>query len=227
MSTPVCIANAISDALGISDIELPINPAKLAHYIYGDEPAPATPPRLTPTAKAAKAGERGLSGEGEAIVAASRQRIWDMLLDPAALMSIIPGAHDVRKITDTEFQADVTLGIGPVRGRYAAIIKLSDLNEPDSVTLTGGTSGALGNGEGTGIVTLTEISPGMTRISYHYTATVGGKVAAIGGRLLDGAARVVIGQFFEALAVKAGGKKRGTGWRDMLKRIVMVLGLSR
>ncbi|MRN67552.1 molybdopterin cofactor-binding domain-containing protein [Brucella sp. 10RB9213] len=227
MSTPVCIANAVADALGISDVALPLSPAKLARYIHGEEPAPARPPKAIPKFITAKAGERALTGQGEAIVEASRQRIWDMLLNPDELMSIIPGAHGVQKTTDTEFRADVTLGIGPVKGRYSAVIKLSDLNEPESVTLTGGTSGALGNGEGRGTVTLTEISAGTTRISYQYTATVGGKVASIGGRLLDGAARVVIGQFFEALAAKAGGKKRGFSLITVLKRIAIALGVSR
>ncbi|WP_343316131.1 molybdopterin cofactor-binding domain-containing protein [Brucella sp. BE17] len=227
MSTPVCIANAVADALGIHDIQLPLTPAKLAEHVHGAEPAPAKPPKAKPKSTHAKAGERGLSGEGEAIVQSSRQRIWDMLLNPDELMSIIPGAHGVEKVSDTQFKADVTLGIGPVKGRYSASISLSDLNEPESVTLSGGTSGALGNGEGTGTVTLTEISPGVTKISYQYTAAVGGKVASIGGRLLDGAARVVIGQFFEALAAKAGGKKRGFNPIASLKRVALALGWMR
>ncbi|MCS3744163.1 2-furoyl-CoA dehydrogenase large subunit [Rhizobium sp. BK661] len=227
MSTPVCIANAVADALGIRDIELPLAPARLAEHVFGEEPAPKTPPKAKPKPKTAKAGERALSGEGEAIVQAPRQRIWDMLLNPDELMSIIPGAHGVKRVSATEFSADVTLGIGPVKGRYSAVIKLSDLNEPDSVRLSGGTSGALGNGEGTGTVMLTEDPPGTTKIRYQYTAAVGGKVASIGGRLLDGAARVVIGQFFEALAAKAGGKRRGFNPIDTIRQFATAMGLIR
>lgn len=208
MSTPVCLANAVADALGIESITLPLNPSKFSEHLHGVEPQPTVPPKTRKALKPAKAGERALTGEGEATVDAPRQRIWDMLLSPDDLMSIIPGAHGVQKVSDTQFTADVTLGIGPVKGRYTARIELSDLNEPESVTLTGGTTGALGSGEGTGTVTLVEDPPGTTKISYQYTAAVGGKVASIGGRLLDGAARVVIGQFFEALARKAGGSKR-------------------
>jgi 2-furoyl-CoA dehydrogenase large subunit len=208
MSTPVCLANAVADALGIERITLPLNPSKFSAHLHGVEPQPRVPPRTKKAMKPAKAGERALTGEGEATVDAPRQRIWDMLLSPDELMSIIPGAHGVQKVSETQFTADVTLGIGPVKGRYTARIELSDLNEPESVTLTGGTTGALGSGEGTGTVTLVENPPGTTKISYQYTAAVGGKVASIGGRLLDGAARVVIGQFFEALARKAGGSKR-------------------
>ena len=224
MSTPVCIANAVADALGIEDITLPITPAKLAAHIHGAEPEPKTLP-VVPKKNAAKAGERGLTGSGKAVVAAPRQQIWNMLLDPGTLMSVIPGAHNVEKVSDTEFHADVTLGIGPVKGRYKAKIKLSDMNEPESLTLSGGTEGALGSGRGTGFVTLTE-ADGKTTVAYTYEAAVGGKVASIGGRLLDGAAKVVIGQFFEALASKASGK-RGSPLMSAIRRLLALLGVGR
>jgi 2-furoyl-CoA dehydrogenase large subunit len=226
MSTPVCIANAVADALGIADITLPILPAKLAEHVHGKEPEPRNPPAPKVKSVSGKPGERMLTGQGKAVVEAPRQKIWDMLLDPQALMSIIPGAHGVEKVSDTEFRADVTLGIGPVKGRYSAAISLSELNEPASVTLSGGTEGALGSGHGSGRVTLTE-DGGETTIAYTYEAAVGGKVASIGGRLLDGAARVVIGQFFDALAHKASGK---TGGRIRLpaafKRLLAMIGVG-
>jgi 2-furoyl-CoA dehydrogenase large subunit len=128
-------------------------------------------------------------------------------------------------VGDSEFHADVTLGIGPVKGRYKAAIKLSDMKEPDSVTLSGGTEGALGSGHGTGFITLTEDS-GKTIVAYTYEAAVGGKVASIGGRLLDGAAKVVIGQFFEALTNKASGK-RGSPLMSAIRRLLALLGVSR
>lgn len=224
MSTPVCIANAVADALGIEDVMLPITPAKLAAHIHGDEPAPKTPPAVQ-KGSTAKTGERALTGSGKAVVDAPRQQIWNMLLDPATLMSVIPGAHNVEKVGDSEFYADVTLGIGPVKGRYKAAIKLSDMKEPDSVTLSGGTEGALGSGHGTGFITLTEDS-GKTIVAYTYEAAVGGKVASIGGRLLDGAAKVVIGQFFEALTNKASGK-RGSPLMSAIRRLLALLGVSR
>ena len=224
MSTPVCIANAIADALGVEDITLPVTPAKLAPHVHGAEPEPKNPP-VVQKASAAKAGERALTGSGKAVVAASRQQIWNMLLDPATLMSVIPGAHNVEKVGESEFHADVTLGIGPVKGRYKAKIKLSDMREPESVTLSGGTEGALGSGRGTGFITLTE-ADGKTTVAYTYEAAVGGKVASIGGRLLDGAAKVVIGQFFEALANKASGK-RGSPLMSAIRRLLALIGVGR
>ena len=128
-----------------------------------------------------------------------------MLLDPATLQTVIPGCHHVEKISDSHFRADVTIGIGPVKGRYRADVKLSDLDPPRAVTLGGSAEGALGFGHGQGRINLVPNQNGTTTLRYDYNAAIGGKVASIGGRLLDGAARVIIGQFFAALAREAGG----------------------
>ena len=77
-----------------------------------------------------------------------------MLLDPETLKAVIPGCRSVEKISDTHFRADVTLGIGPVTGRYRANVKLSDLDPPRAVTLGGAAEGALGFGSGEGRITL-------------------------------------------------------------------------
>jgi 2-furoyl-CoA dehydrogenase large subunit len=199
MSTPVCIANAVADALGISDIELPLVPARLAEALRGAEAAAPSGKRETRT------GDRKLSGEGSAHVAAAPEQVWAMLLDPATLAAVIPGCHSVKKISDTDFKAEVTIGVGPVKGHYRARVTLSDLDRPNAVTLTGTADGALGFGAGKGRITLAPGADGGTSVHYRYEAEIGGKVASIGGRLLDGAARVIIGQFFAALASHAGG----------------------
>lgn len=220
MSTPVCIANAVADALDLADLDLPLSPSRIATHIYGEERPPKHP--VTEAAPAPGAsGERKLTGQGEARVAAPREAIWGMLLDPSTLKAVVPGAHDVRKISDTHFAADVTLGIGPVKGRYRAEIRLSDLEPPAAVTLAGTAAGALGSGGGRGRVTLVEEGPATTLIRYRYEAAIGGKVASVGGRLLDGAARVVIGQFFQALARHAGGDAAAQAgfFRRLLDRI--------
>ncbi|WP_024888965.1 xanthine dehydrogenase family protein molybdopterin-binding subunit [Luteimonas huabeiensis] len=221
MSTPVCLANAVADALSLAEVELPLVPARLARHLHGEEPAPLKAPEKK--AAAARPGERLLTGEGVAVVAAPRQQVWDMLLDPDTLASVIPGAHGIEKPSPTEFAADVTLGIGPVKGRYKARVGLHDLNEPESLTLKGSTTGALGFGNGEGAVTLVETAPGRTEIHYRYQVAIGGKVASIGGRLLDGAAKVVIGQLFDGLAAKAGG---GGGFGAWFKRLLRRFGVG-
>jgi 2-furoyl-CoA dehydrogenase large subunit len=222
MSTPVCLANAVADALSVADIDLPMSPAKLMGLVAAAEP-PA-PPGSAQLAKAGKPGDRTMIGSGETRVQAPPEAVWAMLLDADALASLIPGSHGVKKLSDTHFQAEVTLGVGPVKGRYKADVRLSELEPPRSATLTGQVTGALGNGGGSGRITLTPDAAGGTVVGYSYTAAVGGKVAAVGGRLLDGASRVIIGQFFAALARKAGG---GAAVPGLLARLLALLGIRR
>ena len=245
MSTPVCIANAVADALGLADITLPLLPARLAEHLHGPErqrnvgagqssevspPAPVGLGReanqgwgqgSAPNKPQSEPSQHTLFGEGSATVDAPRDQIWAMLLDPTALTALIPGARDIQKTSDTAFSAEVTLGIGPVKGTLRATIALSDLHPPHALTLSGSATGALGHAHGTGRITLDESPPGRTTIAYRYEATIGGKVASIGGRLLDGAARVIIGQFFAALAAKTGARRPG-----ILTRLLRWLGRS-
>jgi 2-furoyl-CoA dehydrogenase large subunit len=222
MSTPVCIANAVADALGLKDVELPLVPAKLVQIVRGAEPAP--PKGRTTEAVAKRSGGRRLRGKGEAVVSAPAERVWAMLLDPVALQAVIPGCDNVQKISDTHFRADVTIGIGPVKGRYRADVKLFDLDPPHAVTLGGSAEGALGFGGGEGRIILVPTESDGTAIRYVYEAEISGKVASIGGRLLDGAARAIIGQFFAALARKAGGDATTQSRPFLLTRVRRLFG---
>lgn len=204
MSTPVCIANAVADALGIEAIDLPITPSKLARFIH----APESQPPSRAAARPAGGPGRALHGLGEAEVALAPDNVWTLLLDPMALKAIVPGCHEVRRVSPTQFSAEVSLGVGPVIGRYHVDIQLSDLEPPRSVTLTGAVNGAMGSATGVGRIRLTPTSYG-TKLTYDYDAEIAGKIASIGGRLLDGTAKVIIRQFFTALANHAGGKKPG------------------
>src|SRR5579871_363252 len=166
MSTPVCIANAVADAIGAKDLVLPLVPARLAEIVRGAEPAP--PVRQASHSDENRSGDRKLRGEGEANVKVSAQQVWDMLLDPQTLAAVIPGCHGVEKISDTHFRADVTIGIGPVKGCYRTEVKLSDLDPPNAVTLAGHADGALGFGHGEGRITLRPAPNGGTTIHYVY-----------------------------------------------------------
>jgi 2-furoyl-CoA dehydrogenase large subunit len=208
MSTPVCIANAVADALGLADVTLPLVPAKLADLVRGPEPEP---PTGQSRAASIREGDRRLRGEGSASVNGAPEQVWTMLLDVRTLQAVIPGCQRVDKVSDTHFRADVTLGIGPVSGRYRADVQLFDLDPPRAVTLRGKAEGALGFGNAEGRITLEPDSKGGTLLRYSYDAAIGGKVASIGGRLLDGATRVIIGQFFAALARHAGGGAPANG----------------
>ncbi|MEH2516320.1 2-furoyl-CoA dehydrogenase large subunit [Bradyrhizobium sp. AZCC 1610] len=222
MSTPVCVANAVADALGLSDVTLPLVPARLADRVRGPEQAAPAGRSSVPAAE--RGGDRRLRGAGSATVDTAPEQVWTMLLDPVTLQSVIPGCRRVDRVSDTHFRADVTLGIGPVTGRYRADVTLSDLDPPHAVTLRGRAEGALGFGSAEGRITLEPDDKGGTRLQYAYEAAIGGKVASIGGRLLDGATRVIIGQFFAALARKAGGEAPSGSWLALFGRLASMFG---
>lgn len=116
--------------------------------------------------------------------------------------------------------SDVTVGVGLVKARYEAEISLSELDPPRSLRLTGAGLSALGSVRGSGRVTL-EAIPAGTRLSYDYRAEVSGKVAAVGSRMLEGAARVVLGQLFEQLGRQVGGAVvRPVSWWGRLLRLL-------
>ncbi|HYD66069.1 xanthine dehydrogenase family protein molybdopterin-binding subunit [Azospirillum sp.] len=223
MSTPVCIANAVADALGVDTVDLPLTPAKVAAMIHGAEPPrPAT--AGVPPAPAVSGG-RGLTGEGSRTVPASPEQVWAILLDPRELAALLPGCEALELAGPDAYRAEVVVGVGPIRGRYTAEVALSDLKPPNSLTLTGSGSSALGTGRGTGLVTLERTAAGTT-VRYRYTAEVGGKVAAVGGRMLDSAARLLIGQFFDKLIARAGGPAAEER-PSLLTRLRHLLGISR
>jgi len=222
MSTPVALANAVADALGVAVDRLPMTPARIRALIGAEEPARPAGARAGEASRPAADGRadgRGLAGSGEAVFRVSRRELWDRLLDPELLAKVVPGCHSVRRLSDTAYRADITLGVGPVRGRYIVDVELSDLIEPASATLAGTARGALGSASGRGHLRLEE-AEGGTRLSYDYEAAIGGKVAAVGGRLLDGAARMVIDRFFRSLGRQAGGDaaagSRIRRWLDRL-----------
>ena len=220
MSTPVCIANAVADALDLDNVDLPLTPAKLAAAIHAAEPPPPPTARAAHPAPAGR--RRALQGAGRMRAAAAPLAVWQALLDTKTLASIIPGCHNVEQVSPTHFRADVTLGVGPALGRYRADVRLTDLVSPTSATLVGKASGALGSATATGHLRLDADGATGSIITYDYDAEIGGKIAAVGGRLLDGAARIIIRQFLEALAARVGGTSAPM-WRRSLAGLLRLM----
>ncbi|OZI43331.1 xanthine dehydrogenase family protein molybdopterin-binding subunit [Bordetella genomosp. 4] len=215
MSTPVCIANAVADALGVSDVTLPLTPSKVMALIGMADPPPSAGAQTIPEAS----GKRGksLSARGEVRLAATPEAVYAVLMDPVALAKVIPGCNALTPNGDSRYRADVTVGVGMIKARYAAEVALSDLNPPHSLRLSGTGISSVGTAKGSGLVTLTADGAG-TLLSYDYEAEVSGKVAAVGGRMLEGAARIVLRQLFDQLGRQAGGETRLSWWRRLLGR---------
>ncbi len=202
MSVPACIANAVADALNLKDISLPVTPRRIHAWTAQPEPpappAPGRPAREAVAAPVAEGG-RNLRGQGSFEVPAPPNQVWRSLLDPDSLKSVIPGCHELQRLGENDYRALVSLGVGPVRGKFEATIKLSDLVTEKSGRIAGTLSGPLGGASGAGNLRL-QPTAAATRIDYDYAVTASGKVVAVGGRLLDGAAAIIIRQFFERLA---------------------------
>jgi 2-furoyl-CoA dehydrogenase large subunit len=220
MSTPVCVANAFADAVGIKDVKLPLNPWKVAAIVQGEEPARPKGSKTAPVR--AKLPGKGLQGEGTAFVPATPEQVWATLIDPQKLAKVIPGCNKLDLVGPNSYRADLSLGVGAVRGRFEARINLSQLNPPKSAVISGGLVGPLGSSDGVGNISLDAVEGG-TQLNYDYGFEISGKVAAIGGRMLDGTARVIMKQFFQRLASLTEGRAEAAAppptsfWQRLLK----------
>jgi uncharacterized protein len=135
---------------------------------------------------------------GEYVIKAPRQAVWDALNDSDVLKQCIPGCEEVEKTSDTSFSAKVAAKVGPVKARFTGEVTLSELDPPNGYKISGeGKGGAAGFAKGGAEVKLTDVESGGTTLSYVVDAQVGGKLAQIGSRLIDSTAKKMAGQFFE------------------------------
>ena len=137
---------------------------------------------------------------GEVQLAASRQAVWDKLNDPDVLKSCIPGCELLQKNSDSEFQAIATVKVGPVKARWKGKVRLSDLDPPNSYRISGeGEGGVAGFAKGGAKVSLAD-KDGGTLLTYNVEAQIGGKLAQLGQRLINSAAKKTADDFFVKFA---------------------------
>lgn len=133
---------------------------------------------------------------GEELINASRDAVWTALNDPEVLKQAIPGCQTVERDSDTSFKATVKIKVGPVKATFKGQVTLSNIDEPNGYTITGeGKGGVAGFGKGGADIRLTDVDGG-TLLSYDVKASVGGKMAQIGSRLIDSTAKKLAGDFF-------------------------------
>ena len=216
---------------GIAGITLPLTPSRVLALIGAIEPPRPTlrsaeservveDQAAWPSSgsNAVSAAVPSLQATGFVDIAATPAEVFAVLLDPVALALVIPGCDQLIPDGPNRFRAQVTIRIALIKARYEAEIELSDIVAPSSLRLSGRGQSALGTAQGDGRVRLEAIGPsGMpsgaradepggsthTRLHYDYRAQVGGKVAAVGPRMLEGAARLVLGELFAALGRQA------------------------
>ena len=134
---------------------------------------------------------------GEQLIPAPRMKVWEALNDPQQLKQAIPGCQTVDKTSDTEFTATVVAKVGPVSATFKGKVTLSNLRPGEGYSITGeGAGGAAGFGKGGAEVTLEDAPGGGTLLKYSAHASVGGKLAQIGSRLIEGTVNQTAEQFF-------------------------------
>jgi carbon monoxide dehydrogenase subunit G len=126
--------------------------------------------------------------------------VWEKLNDAETLKACIPGAEQLDKLSDTELQAVVTTKIGPVKAKFKGRVTLSDLDPPNGYKISGqGDGGVAGFAKGGATVKLTPKNGG-TLLAYTVEAQIGGKLAQLGQRLINGAAKKIADEFFKNFA---------------------------
>jgi carbon monoxide dehydrogenase subunit G len=130
-------------------------------------------------------------------ISADRATVWAALLSADVLKECVPGCTEMAGSPEEGFAATVVQKVGPVKATFKGAVTLSDMDEPTSLTLSGeGKGGAAGFAKGGAKVRLEEIETG-TRLHYDVEAKVGGKLAQLGSRIIDGFAKKMADQFFE------------------------------
>jgi carbon monoxide dehydrogenase subunit G len=137
---------------------------------------------------------------GEVQLPASREAVWEKLNDPAVLKACIPGCEELERTEDGGFRAVAKMKVGPVSARFKGKVMLSDLAPPNGYRISGeGEGGVAGFAKGGATVSLTE-KDGGTLLSYNVEAQIGGKLAQLGQRLVNGSAKKLADEFFSNFA---------------------------
>src|SRR6266568_4186530 len=187
---PECRASCESEAA--TGVILPEHRARIAER----------PPR---TLRAAYRNGNPMEITGEQLIPVPQAEVWRGLNEPEVLKACIAGCEAIERVSDTEYRVVMVASVGPVKAKFNGKLVLSDLNPPNSYSLSfEGSGGAAGFGKGSAQVSLKTEGSG-TRLSYSAKASVGGKLAQVGSRLIDGVARKMADDFFTAFNEKLAG----------------------
>lgn len=143
---------------------------------------------------------------GSHTIPASREKVWEALNDAEVLKACIPGCKELEKKSDTELAATVVAKVGPVKATFKGEVTLENLDPPNSYSIVGeGKGGIAGFAKGGANVRLSDAEGGGTQLDYDVDAKVGGKLAALGSRLIDSTAKKLAGDFFTNFSKHVGG----------------------
>lgn len=142
---------------------------------------------------------------GEQLIPLAQEDTWRALNDTEILKASIPGCESIEKVSDSEYQLVMTAKVGPVSAKFKGKMTLTDVEPPNTYTLVfEGQGGVAGFAKGQATVNLSP-EEGATRLGYNAKATIGGKLAQVGARLINGVAKKMAEQFFKNFNQHAGG----------------------
>ncbi len=143
--------------------------------------------------------------QGEYRIPATQAAVWQALNDPAVLARCIPGCQSMEKTDDTHFSAKVKAKVGPVSATFDVLLELADVDPPTGYRIDGQVKGGpAGFGKGGAKVRIEAVSEGQTLLTYQVEASIGGKLAQVGSRLIDAATRKIADEFFTAFRAEVG-----------------------
>lgn len=143
--------------------------------------------------------------QGEYRIPATQADVWRALNDPAVLARCIPGCQSMERTDDTHFSARVKAKVGPVSATFEVLLELADVQAPSSYRIDGHVKGGpAGFGKGGARIQLEAVSAAETRLTYQVEASIGGKLAQVGSRLIDAATRKMADEFFQAFCNEVG-----------------------
>ena len=146
--------------------------------------------------------------QGEVVLPAARETVWAKLNDAETLKACIPGCPSLETTSDSSFEAAAKVKVGPVGATFKGKVDLVDLDPPNGYRIVGeGQGGIAGFAKGAATVRLSDAEGGGTKLTYDVEANVGGKIAQLGSRLIDGVAKKMADQFFGNFAKAVSGQE--------------------
>lgn len=145
---------------------------------------------------------RDMQLSGDYTFDAPVEQVWQFMLDPDVLMACLPGCERLDLVGEDEYTATMTIGVAMIKGKYEGRVKISDKNEPSSYRMLIEGKGPQGQVSGDGLLELAE-REGRTLVTWSGDANVRGTLARVGNRVIQPAAKMIVGQFFKCLEAKA------------------------
>ena len=209
MSTPVAIANAASDAMGIENITLPLTHSKIYTYLTNQKKEKQrSKPSFSKKLVVGLDKNHLINGQGSKSVNMNYELVWDNILSPETLIKVLPGSKDIQIKEPNLYTGEININFGPITGKYDFLVQLTDLVKPISFKLKGSATGSLGTATGEGKITLKKTEQSRTILDCYYEVEVSGKIAAIGNRFLNVAAKIILNQVLDQLTKEVSPKNK-------------------